>query len=113
MPFEDLTKKYYSIGDVAEILGVRASTLRFWEKKFTIVHPRRSTAGRRYYTPADIEVIGQILYLVKEKGMKLDAAQAALKSNPEGIDTRYRVVSRLRAVRSELAQLLEALNKRR
>lgn len=113
MPLEDLTKKYYTIGDVAELLGVRASTLRFWESKFTIVHPRRSSGGRRYYTPADIELIGQIHYLVKEKGMKLEAAQASLKSNPEGIDTRFKVLSRLRAVRSELSTLLDALNKRR
>ena len=113
MALEDLSKAYYQIGEVAELLGIPASTLRFWESKFTIVKPRRGRSGRRFYTPADIDTIGQIYYLVKEKGMKIEAAQEALRTNPDGTDTRFRVLHRLRRVRAELAELLAAVNRRR
>lgn len=113
MSIEDLSKRYYQIGEVAEILGIPASTLRFWESKFPSLRPRRSRSGRRYYTSDDVDRIGQIHYLVKEKGLKLEAAIESMKTNPEGVETRYRVLSRLRAVRNELNNLLQALHRRR
>lgn len=105
----NLTKKFYRIGDVAELLGIPQSTLRFWEKRFTHLKPRRNQGGTRYYTPEDVEKIAQIHYLVKEKGLKLEAAEEALRSNPEGVDRRYAVVARLKAIRSDLNELLQTL----
>ena len=74
MVVNDLDKKFYKISDVAEILGVPASTLRFWEKQFTIIKPRRNAKNIRFYTPQDIETIRKVYYLVKEKGLKLEQA---------------------------------------
>ena len=68
-------KKYYKIGEVAEILHIPCSTLRFWEKKFTIIRPRRTEGYTRYYSLEDIEKIRMVWYLVKEKGLKLEAAE--------------------------------------
>ena len=108
---QELDKKYYRIGDVAAILGIAESTLRYWETQFTIVKPRRNERNVRLYTPADIETIRKIHYLVKEKGLKLDAAQAELRVNRDGIDKRFEVVARLRGIRDNLDQLRRALEK--
>lgn len=99
---EELNKRYYRIREVAEILEIPATTLRFWESKFTVVHPRRNAGGQRLYTPADIEKIRMIHFLVKEKGLKLEAAQEQLRVNSDGVSRRYEVVRRLRAVRERL-----------
>lgn len=112
-PIQDLNKRFYKISEVAEIIGLPASTLRFWEKNFTIINPKRNASGSRFYTPEDIEKIRQIHYLVKEKGLKLEAAQEALKKNPEGIDKKTDAVNRLREIRAELVKMIEALESRR
>jgi len=98
---------------VAEILGVPASTLRFWEKQFTIIKPRRNAKNIRYYTPQDIETIRKVYYLVKEKGLKLDAAQNQIIRNRANVDRRFEVVERLKSIRNELSELLSAMEKLR
>jgi len=105
-----IDKKYYKIGDVSVLLDVPVSTLRFWETQFPLITPRRNKAGTRFYTPGDLERIRMIKYMLYDKGMKIDVAREALKSNPAGIDTNYRVVSRLRAVRTELQAILDVLH---
>lgn len=105
-------KKYYKIREVAEILGLPPSTLRFWESRFTIIKPKRNEHGTRYYTPTDIETIRMIYYLVKEKGLKLEAAQEEIRRNQSGVSKRFEAVDRLRFVRDRLSLLLDALNKR-
>lgn len=105
----NFTKRFYRIGDVAEMLGIPQSTLRFWEKRFTHLKPKRNAGGTRYYTPEDVEQIAQIHYLVKEKGLKLEAAEEALRTNPEGVDRRHAAVMRLKGIRAELNELLQML----
>ena len=105
-------KKYYKIREVAEILGLPPSTLRFWESRFTIIKPTRNEHGARFYTPTDIETIRMIYYLVKEKGLKLEAAQEEIRRNQSGVSKRIEAVARLRSVRDRLSLLLDALNKR-
>lgn len=105
-------KKYYKIREVAEILGLPPSTLRFWESRFTIIKPKRNEHGTRYYTPSDIETIRMIYYLVKEKGLKLEAAQEEIRRNQSGVSKRFEAVDRLRSVRDRLCLLLDALNQR-
>lgn len=109
---DSLNKKYYKISEVAAILNIPASTLRFWEKEFTVIKPRRNDKGTRFYTPADIEKIRMVYYLVKEKGLKLDAAQEQIRKNHDGISRRVEAINRLREIRLRLSTLLEALNSR-
>ena len=111
MDNNDLNKKFYKISDVAEILGIPASTLRFWEKEFTIIKPRRNAKNIRFYTPNDIETIRKVYYLVKEKGLKLDAAQEQIRRNRANVDKRFEVIERLKGIREELLELDEALSK--
>lgn len=106
---DKLNKKYYRIGDVAEILNVPTSTLRFWEKEFTVIKPKRNAKNIRVYTIKDIETIKMIYYLVKEKGLKLDAAQAMIRRNRDGISKQFEVVERLKVMREQLIKLDNAL----
>lgn len=106
---QELDKKFYKIGDVAKILDIPESTLRYWENQFTIIKPRRNAKNIRFYTPSDIEAISKIHYLVKVKGLKLDAAQEQLRVNREGVDKRFEVVERLKSIRDDLKSLQTAL----
>ena len=110
---DSLNKRYYKIGEVAEILGLPESTLRFWEKKFTVIRPRRTDGGTRYYTPRDIEIIQMIHYLVKDKGLKLEAAQEEIRRNRSGVEKRHDVIRRLQDIRSQLTSILRALDSRK
>ena len=108
---DNLNKKYYRISEVADILGLPASTLRFWEKEFTIIRPERSDTNRRLYTPADIETLRLIVYLVKEKGMRLDAAQDDIRRNRSNVSKRIEVIDRLRGVRERLIAMQREIEK--
>lgn len=107
---KDLSKKYYRISEVAEILGVPASTLRFWEQKFTIIKPRRTGGSVRTYTAEDVEKLRMIHFLVKEKGLKIEAAEKQIKTHSDGVSRRYEAIARLRKVRDDLANILGSLN---
>ena len=106
---DTLDKKYYKISEVAEILNIPQSTLRFWESRFTVIKPRRNEHGTRFYTNSDIEKISMIHYLVKERGLKLDAAQEQIRSNPTGVERRHATVERLKEMRTQVTNLLDAL----
>ncbi|MBQ9077918.1 MAG: MerR family transcriptional regulator [Muribaculaceae bacterium] len=107
---DTLEKKYYKIREVAEILNIPASTLRFWENQFTIIKPKRNEHGTRFYTPSDIETIRMVHYLVKEKGLKIDAAQEQIRHNHSGVSQRHKAIERLKKVRTELQGMLDALH---
>ena len=106
---DSLDKKYYKISEVAEILNIPQSTLRFWESRFTVIKPRRNEHGTRFYTNADIDKISMIHYLVKERGLKLDAAQEQIRNNPKGIERTHLTVARLKQMRQQVTGLLDAL----
>lgn len=108
---EDLSKRYYRIGDVASILNIPTSTLRFWEKEFTIIKPVRNQKNTRLYTPKDIETIKMIHFLVKEKGLKLDAAQALIRRNRDGVSKQFEVIERLKGIKAKLQTLNHYLGK--
>lgn len=110
---DNLTKKFYKISEVADILIIPASTLRFWESKFTVINPRRNNGGTRFYTPEDIEKIKMIHYLVKVKGLKIEAAQDQIRNNISGVSRHALAVQRLQNVREKLNELLITLNKMR
>lgn len=109
---DTLDKKYYKIAEVAEMIGVPASTLRFWEKEFPQVKPVRNAGGSRFYTPANVETLRMIYFLVREKGLRIEAARQALAANRSGVLRHADAVRRLREVRSRLTGLLDALTRR-
>ncbi len=107
---QELDKKFYKIGDVAKILDIPVSTLRYWESQFTVIKPRRNAKNIRYYTPTAIEVIRNVYYLVKEKGLKLDAAQEQIRVNRDGVDKRFEVVDKLKTIKADLLELKRTLD---
>ena len=108
-PNKDL-KLYYSIGEVAEMFGVSETLLRYWEKEFTSISPKKAGRNIRQYSQEDIEQVRLIYNLVKVKGMKLAAARRALETTRDDVNRNVEVVTRLQAVREELAQLKKALD---
>ena len=78
-------KLYYSIGEVADMFGVNPSLLRFWEKEFPQISPKTAGRGIRQYRKEDVETIGLIYHLVKEKGFTLNGAKQYLKTNGKSI----------------------------
>ncbi len=110
---ETLDKKFYKIKDVAEIIGVPQSTLRFWESEFPELNPMRSTKNIRYYTAADIETVKIINFLVKTRGLRLDAAKKELSVNKNNVSKRLRIIDKLTDVRNELQTILKSLEKRK
>ena len=107
---QELNKKFYKIGDVSEILGIPESTLRCWESQFTIIKPKRNKKNIRYYTPNDIDIISKVYYLVKEKGLKLDAAQAQIRHNRDGVDKRFVAIEQLKDIREQLMGFQKTLD---
>ncbi len=75
-----LTKLYYTIGEVSTMFDVNPSLIRFWEKEFTIIQPKKNKKGNRLFTPKDILNFNKIYHLVKEQGFTLDGARNALKN---------------------------------
>ncbi len=108
-----LTKKYYKIKDVAEILNVSEPTLRYWEREFPEVCPMRSTSNQRYYTPEDIEILRIIYYLVKVRGLKIEAAKEQMRLNKSNITKRMDIINKLLDVKDELQMMLGGLEKRK
>ncbi len=109
---DQLSKKFYRIGDVAILLDLPQSTLRFWEKEFSELRPRRNAGGTRLYTPNDIEQLRIIRFLIKDKGLTLEGAREHLRRNRRDIERKHQVIDRLQDIRRRLGLLLEALDNR-
>lgn len=106
------TKSYYKIKEVSEIIGVPQSTLRFWEKEFPELSPRRSATNRRYYNAKELELLQIICFLLHVKGMKIEAAKEQLKHNKKNITKRIEILEGLNEVKKDLETLMKALNLR-
>ncbi|MRJ07462.1 MerR family transcriptional regulator [Ornithobacterium rhinotracheale] len=102
-------KLYYKISEVAEAFGVNASLLRFWEKEFDILKPKKNRKGNRYFTPEDIQNLKVIYHLVKEKGYTLEGAKIALE-NKEKIEEETSIIFRLEKIKAELENLKNLLD---
>ena len=72
-------KRYYSIGEIAKAFDVNPSLLRFWEKEFKEINPKKKKGGSRKYTPEDVVTIQKIHHLLKEKGLTIEGAKKQLK----------------------------------
>lgn len=102
-------KVYYSISEVAQKFGVSETLLRFWEKQFPQIKPRKSGRNIRQYSKDDIEQVGLIYNLVKVKGLKLAAAREALSKNRSGVQQVAEVIEKLKGIRAELVDIKHSL----
>ena len=118
---KQLTKLYYTIGEVADMFSVNTSLIRFWEKEFNLIQPKKSKKGNRMFTPKDIENFNKIYHLVKTSGYTLDGAKKALKSKQtvadskestnsnqqltEALEVNYSLVQKLEEIKQKLLRL--------
>ena len=111
MPYKEkpIEKLYYSIGEVEKTLNVNVSLVRFWEKEFDILQPKKNKKGNRMFTATDFENLKLIFHLVKERGFTLEGAKNKLKENKEDTINNFEIISRLKEIRSFLVELKEGL----
>ena len=102
-------KRYYKIGEVAKAFDVNTSHIRFWEKEFAIIKPKKNAKGNRLFTQEDIKNFKLIYNLVKERGFTLEGAKQKLKKNPEGTVYNHEIISRLEGVKAELLKIKNSL----
>ncbi|NQV52677.1 MAG: MerR family transcriptional regulator [Flavobacteriales bacterium] len=103
-------KLYYSIGEVAEILDVNASLLRFWEKEFEIVKPQKNSKGNRIYKDQDVKNLKLIHHLVKERGFTLDGAKKKIKDQHKALLEKSEMIDSLKHVKEMLLDLKDSLS---
>ena len=102
--FDD-KRLFYSIQEVADHFAVNVSLLRFWEKEFDNINPKKTAGGTRQYTREDIQQVEIVYHLVKEKGMTLEGARQTLKSKKDDEEKRVEMISRLTEIKKELLSL--------
>lgn len=102
-------KLFFKIGEVAKIFNVNISAIRFWEKEFDILKPKKNKKGNRLFTQRDMENLKIIHYLLKERGFTVEGAKKKLKENKNDTINNVEIVSYLKDIRSFLVQLREQL----
>ena len=98
-------KRYYSIGEVAKAFNVNASLIRFWDKEFDILKPKKNAKGNRMFTPEDVKNIKLIYHLVKERGFTLEGAKTHLREGQKKTLDKFDIISKLEAVKAELLSI--------
>ncbi len=105
----ELTKLYYSIGEVSEMFDVSKSLIRYWESEFSILKPHKNSKGDRRFTKQNIEQLELIYHLVKEKGFTLDGAKKEIRQNKAKLHRRKKVIDALEKVKTGLLDLKEKI----
>jgi len=111
LPYKETetVKLYYTIGEVSKMFNVNASLIRFWEKEFEVLQPKKNKKGNRLFTAEDVENLRIIFHLVKERGFTLQGAKAKLKDNKSDVAGTTEVFDSLTKIRSFLVELKEQL----
>lgn len=102
-------KRYYGIGEVAKAFGVNTSLIRFWEKEFDVLKPKKNAKGNRKFTPEDIKNLKYIYHLVKERGFTLEGAKIHLKEGKKKSLNNYEIIAKLEGIKSQLLKIKNQL----
>ncbi|MCL6219741.1 MerR family transcriptional regulator [Zunongwangia pacifica] len=102
-------KRYYSIGEVARAFKVNTSLIRFWEKEFDVIKPKKNAKGNRKFTPEDIKNIELIYHLVKERGFTLEGAKTHLKEEKQKTLSNFDIVRKLEKIKTSLINIKNQL----
>jgi DNA-binding transcriptional MerR regulator len=111
MPYKEkkVEKLYYSIGEVAEMLDVAVSTVRFWENEFTILKPMKNKKGNRLFTQADIKNLKIIHHLLKDEGMTLQGVKKKLTGKWDETDSKYEINESLLKIKTMLLEIKDSI----
>jgi DNA-binding transcriptional MerR regulator len=102
-------KRYYNIGEVAKAFGVNTSLIRFWEKEFDVLQPKKNAKGNRKFTPDDVKNLQLIYHLVKERGFTLEGAKTHLKEEKKKILSNFEIIRKLETIKAELLKIKNQL----
>lgn len=102
-------KRYYGIGEVARAFDVNTSLIRFWEKEFDVIQPKKNAKGNRKFTPNDIKNLQLIYHLVKERGFTLEGAKIHLKEERQKTLSNFEIIQKLERIKAELVKIKEQL----
>lgn len=107
MPYKEkvIEKKYFSIGEVAEMMDVATSLIRFWESEFDIIKPKKNRKGNRQFTREDIDNVKLIYHLVKEKGYTLQGAKDLLKNGNDSLKEKIEIIDSLKKIKKFLIEI--------
>ena len=102
-------KRYYSIGELAKAFNVNASLIRFWDKEFDILKPKKNAKGNRMFTPEDVKNLQLIYHLVKERGFTLDGARIHLKEGQKKTLDKFEIINKLEGIKKQLTNIKNEL----
>ncbi len=102
-------KLFYSIGELADMLGEQTSAVRYWEKEFDIIKPQKNKKGNRMFTPQDVENMKLIHYLLKEKGLTIAGAKRKMSDNPDDIRKNHEVIRSLQGIKEMLVKIRDGI----
>ena len=103
---------YHPIGEVSRMLNVPVPTLRYWEKEFDVIRPKKNRKGDRYFTPQDVDVLKLVHHMVKERGMTIEGARRALKADYKGSQDRHQAIESLKSLREFIVGLKDSIDQR-
>ena len=111
MPYKDrdISKLYYSMGEVTRMFDVNASQIRFYEREFEILKPKKNKKGNRLFGTEDVENLKIIFNLVKEKGFTLQGAKDYLRNNKTEVKENQKVIDSLERLKQFLLKVKEQL----
>ena len=102
-------KRYYGIGELAKAFDVNASLIRFWDKEFDEINPKKNAKGDRMFRPDDVKVLQMIYHLVKERGFTLEGAKIHLKESKKKTLDNFEIISKLEGIKNQLLELKKGL----
>jgi DNA-binding transcriptional MerR regulator len=111
MPYKEIKveKLYYSIGEVAGMLNVPVSTVRFWDNEFDILKPMKNKKGNRLFTQNDVKNLRIIHHLLKEEGMTLSGVKKRLSEKLDETDYKFEISQSLQKIRSMIIEIKDSI----
>jgi DNA-binding transcriptional MerR regulator len=111
MPYKEreISKMYYTMGEVSAMFDVNQSLIRFYEKEFDVLQPKKNKKGNRYFTPEDIDNLKIIFHLIRDKGYTLNGAKEHLKNNTSDTRDTQKVIDSLEDLKSFLLEVRDQL----
>jgi DNA-binding transcriptional MerR regulator len=106
---EEISKIYYTMGEVSAMFDVNQSLLRYYEKEFDILQPKKNKKGNRFFTAEDVENIKVILHLIRDKKFTLEGAKEHMKENINAAKDQQRIISSLENMKKFLLEVRDAL----
>ena len=106
---KEISKLYYPIGEVAEMFDVNTSMIRFYEKEFEILQPKKNAKGNRLFRPEDLDNLKIIFHLIKDKGFTLQGAKDYMKTNKNEVQDNQKIIVSLEKLKSFMNNLKEQL----